>query len=65
MKSSKEPTRLRCRALRWVGMLILVLASGCGGHGGGGSGSSGGSGGAGSASPGDWDLLVWDQSNWS
>ena len=64
MYVSRKPTRLRPCALRWVGMLVLVLASGCRDHGSG-SGAGGGSGGGSSASSGDWDLLVWDQSNWS
>jgi len=58
MNVSRKPTPLRPRALRWVGMLVLVLASGCRDHG-------GGSGGGSSASTGDWDQLVWDQSDWT
>lgn len=58
MNVSNEPAARRRRELRWVATLFLVLASGCGG-------GSGGGGGGSPASPGNWDELVWDQSNWT
>jgi hypothetical protein len=64
MNVSRKPSPRR-RVLRWIGMLVLVVASGCRDHGGSeNSGGGGSTGGGGSASSGDWDLLVWDQSNW-
>ena len=74
MNVSREPTLQRRRALRRIGMLVLVLASGCRDHGGGaagggtagGGGGTAGGGGSGSSAPaGDWDLLLWDQSTWT